>query len=172
MNVFRRPRHRGARQIDAPPPDIGTLWSAVAKAVPYSIIKDETWWRWRFAEHPHAPYRYFEVRDGHELVAAAVTRDRELMGGNIACILELLATTPQRARDVVGAVVADAEVADAVAFRAPRHRPQTTWAQAAGLRLVPTRLTRERMVLRSQFFDDAGLADKPWAVTWGDTDYV
>ena len=120
------------------PAGLDELWERMRPDLPFGIVKDSAWWRWRFAGHPLKPYRYVSVYDGDSLVAAAVVVDREALGGKVTYVLELLAATRPAARRAIGAVVeaVDDDV-DAIALLALPGTPQSRAARAAGLRPVP-----------------------------------
>src|SRR5207302_1847546 len=78
----------------------------------HGVRRDEAWWRWRYAERPGPPYRYFEVRDADRLQGAAAAVVREDFGGRFVFLLELLAADRWAARSVLAAV-AEQTVGDA-----------------------------------------------------------
>jgi GNAT superfamily N-acetyltransferase len=168
---LRREGEGDGREIDVVPSDIDSLWERVSPSLPFSVVKNRTWWTWRFDRHPQRPYRLFEVREDGNLTAVAATRERTSRGRAVECIVELLAVDDGAARTVVGAV-ARATGANGLAFKAPVHAPQARWARAGGLRLVPRRLEPDAMNLLAQFYDKPSLVNEPWSVTWADTDYI
>src|SRR5438309_1836151 len=102
--MFRVPASGGAKKVEAPPAGLDELWSRLAPATPYGVRRDEAWWRWRYAERPGPPYRYFEVRDADRLQGAAAAVAREDFGGRFVFLLEFLAADRWAARSVLAAV--------------------------------------------------------------------
>jgi GNAT superfamily N-acetyltransferase len=173
--ALRPPRTRGARIHEALPEGIADLWLAMADRFPWGIVKDDTWWRWRYAAHPRAPYRYAELRDGSRLDALAAFLERDAYGGRIVFILDLLASSDRAARAVVAAIVADSrDRADAVAMMALPGGVHAHLARAGGLRPVFRR--REENPLWLAVYDVYGDGSDqllgPWSPSWGDLDHL
>src|SRR4029077_1540423 len=59
--VIRTPRAGDACEVADGPEGLDDLWSATHAAGEWTIVKDETWWRWRFGGHPYGVYRFFEL---------------------------------------------------------------------------------------------------------------
>ncbi len=177
---------RGPRgeEVGAPPRGLDDLWAATVAdgAVRNGIIRDAAWWQWRYADSPMSTYRYFEVRRGGRLAAAAAVVEREDFGGRFAYLLELQALDADAARQVVRAVAGSvrdvAGIATVAVDRGPLHR----LARSAGLRTLPQRL--EPKGLWFGFVDNAKtagapqssttahLAEQPWHIGWGDLDHL
>jgi GNAT superfamily N-acetyltransferase len=173
--MFRRPTG-DANDVGSSLPDgIDDLWEEMRPSLPFGIVKDETWWRWRFAGHPLKPYRFVGVYDRGRLSAAAVVLDRDALGGRIVYVLELLARTRADARRALGAITTTApEGTDALALLALPGTPQARAARAGGLRPVPHRLESNPVWLA--LFDPFGKHREEltgqWSVTWGDMDHL
>ena len=173
--AFRIPASgRVAQQVDGLPDDIDGLWQQVAPGVQNGVVRDAAWWRWRYAQHPDAPYRFFEVRRGGRLVGAAVTLAREAFGGRFLNLLELLTVDVDAARALSRAISAGAGDAVGAALVALPGSPLDRLAPRAGFRRLPQRLEPKPVMFGAvpndgSVPDPAGLA---WSVAWGDLDHI
>jgi hypothetical protein len=161
-------------EVDGTPDDVDVLWARVARDVRHGVQKEAKWWRWRYDARPQSRYRYFVVREGGELCAAAVATSRGDAGQAVLAVLELLAKDRESARSVVRAMAADTRGAGALAFLAP---PETFWsrvAREAGFRALPTWADRKRPSLHTRDLcgDRPELTRVRWESTWGDMDHV
>jgi hypothetical protein len=173
--MFRRPAGDADDIGTALPADVTGLWDEMRPQHGYGIVKDGTWWRWRYEQHPLRPYRYVAVRDRGRLTAVAAVIERDALGGRVVYVLDVLALTRTDARRVIGALVSSAaEDVDAVALLALPGSPQARAARAAGLRPVPHRLESNPVWLA--VYDVVGNQTErlsgPWAATWGDMDHI
>lgn len=181
-------------EVTDPPADLDELWTRVAPPGRHGVARDAAWWRWRYAERPHRPYRILEARsartgsalggDGRgALRAAAVTTVRSAVGGQFAHVLEWMAADAAAA-SAIGAALAeddgtggDAGVDGAVVAALPgtdlaRH------ARRAGFRRLPRAL--EPRPLRFVVAGGAAgephaaerLAEARWSFAWGDVDHL
>lgn len=69
--------------VELNPPDeeeIDALWKRIKPPAAFSLIRDGTYWRHRYAEHPLARYVFFGVRRQGTLVATAVVRLTSITG--------------------------------------------------------------------------------------------
>ena len=177
-SVFRRAvfavRAGGGAEVAGPPDGVDQLWQSLAAEWPYGVRRDGEWWRWRYASKPSPDYRFFEVRDGGRLRAAAVITTREDFGGRFAFLLELLAADRDAARAVVGAVAAAATDVAGLATTAIDGTPQARWARWGGLRPLPRRLAPKPLHfgVADNVGDRPDLAAAPWSVAWGDLDHL
>jgi hypothetical protein len=174
--AFRTRAAGGAVTRDTPPEGIDELWTQVASAHTYGVVRDAMWWRWRYELRPDRPYFFAEARRGGRLVGAAAALCREDLGGTFVCILELLAVDRGAARDLVGALGRAAGPLGAVGI-ATTALPQTplyTAARSAGLRVLPRRL--EPQPLYVGVIDNLetlpGIASQRWCFAWGDLDHL
>lgn len=163
-----------AAETKSVPHGIDELWSLVGHRQLISVVKDERWWRWRFAASPRYSYRYFEVRERDRLTGAAVTTSRPVAGRNVVHVLELLSRTDDDARTLVGTIARSAGDAGAVAFLATAGSHASRTARAAGLRLVPRRLERSPHWLGvwDTCANAPSSASRVWSATWADADYL
>jgi hypothetical protein len=174
--VFRRRRPAGAGVLDSPPDGLDELWGAVAGRWQFGVARGADWWRWRYSQRPDRPYLFAELRRAGRLVAAAAAMVREDLGGRFLCVLELVAEQGGGAREVVGALMAQAEVLGTVAV-AGTAMPGT-WhhrmLRAAGLRTLPRRY--EPQPMHVGLADNAGTmpdgALRSWSLCWGDLDHL
>ena len=174
--VFRRPRPREARVVGAPPEGLDLLWQTVAPRWQFGVARDAPWWRWRYTERPDPPYVFAERRRAGRLVAAAAAMVRDDLGGRFLCVLELVAEDAGAAREVVGALTAQAEVLGTVAL-AGTALPGT-WhhrlMRASGMRTLPRRF--EPQPMHVGLADNAGTmpagALRGWSLCWGDLDHL
>lgn len=171
--AFPRTEPLGER-VPGPPVGIDELWKEVASDYPFGVVRDEAWWRWRYAGHPASPYRYWESRRGAQLRAAAVTIDRDSMGGRFVYVMELLAADREGARVVVSTMVSQSEDFSGIAMIALPGSAPAVSASAAGLRKVPRRLEAHpaELFIRDTCLESHGPASAPWSVTWGEFDYL
>lgn len=62
-------------EICAPTEDeLNDLWLHLKPACGFSLIRDASYWRHRYLEHPIAKYNYFSIREKNSLVGIVVTR--------------------------------------------------------------------------------------------------
>ena len=158
----------------APPPDVDALWAQVASTVRYGVVRDAAWWRWRYRDHPAAPYRFFEVRRAGELVGAAVTLEREAFGGTFLNVLELLTVEVPAARALRAAIGAAAGGAAGAALVAVPGSALDSLAVRAGFRRVPRRLEPKPLMFGA-VRNGPGSPDPTtaaWSVAWGDLDHL
>lgn len=173
--MFRRPSGDADDVGATVPDDVGTLWEQLRPRLEFGIVKDETWWRWRYGEHPLRPYRFVTIREQGRLTALGAAVDRNALGGRVVYVLELLAVTRADARRAVGALVSSAsDDVDAVAMLALPGTPQARAARGAGLRPVPRRLEANPVWLAVYDIrgEQAERLSGPWAATWGDMDHL
>ena len=174
--AFRLPRRPDGGIVDAPPEGLDALWISVASRWPFGVARGAEWWRWRYSLRPDRPYVFAEARRAGRLVGAAAAMVRDDLGGRFLCLLELLAEDARAARDVVGALVAQADILGTVAVAATTL--PGTWhdrmARAAGLRPLPRRL--EPQPMHVGLADNAGTmpagALRGWSLCWGDLDHL
>jgi GNAT superfamily N-acetyltransferase len=171
--VWRHRPHPGGKRVSTVPDDVDGLAARLWTESDNGICPSRQWWEWRFVRHPAAPYRFFEHRRNGRLEGAAVVR---LTGHEHPTlhILDLLATSPDAARAVVAAAVADAPNAGGVAVRASAGGLQGRAARAAGLIRVPDRIRGlSSHIGISEVFDDRVLqrTRMPWSFTVGGLDY-
>ncbi len=166
-----RPPPGHANELDEVPDDIQDLWDRISRPITFGIDKNEQWWNWRYAGHPHRPYRYFALREGGSLVAAAATLPRPT--ADVLAVLDLFAKSPGAAATLVGGI-ARATDAGALAFLATRPAHRSDLARAGGVRPVPGLLDRERVRLHVRNISGRHpeALTARWAVTWGDMDYL
>lgn len=172
--AFRVPDRGRGRAVARVPDGLDELWAVTAEATPTGTVHDAGWWRWRYEERPHAPYRYHEVRSTEgRLEAACASVVRDAYGGAFLHLLDVQARGTDSAREVVGAAVADAEAVGVAAIGLPGTRA-TELLRAAGLRPLPRRLEPNEQVL-GLFHNDptAGdLTDRRWSISWTDLDHL
>lgn len=174
---FRTGRGPTGDEVGAPPDGLDGLWAAWLRDgnLRNGIIRDASWWQWRYADSPMAPYRYYESRRDGRLVGAAAVVVREDFGGRFAYLLELLAADREGARAVVKAVAANVGEVAGIATVAVDGSPLHRIAASAGMRTLPQRL--EPKGLWFGFVDNTStdlgrLTDQPWAIGWGDLDHL
>lgn len=163
-----------AQEVAGVPDGLDDLWAQVAPTVSHGVVRDAAWWRWRYAAHPDAPYRFFEVRESGRLVGAAATLSREAFGGTFLTVLELLTTTPTAARALARALVAAAGDEAGAALVAVPGSDLDRLAVRAGFRRLPQRLEPKPLMFGvvpadGSVADPAGV---PWSVAWGDLDHL
>lgn len=177
-------------EVADPPADVNQLWTTVASPRRYGVARDAAWWRWRYADRPHRPYRILEARtartggaDGGALRAAAVTTVRSAVGGRFAHVLEWMAADAAAAA-AIGAALAegggsggDAGVDGAVVAALP-GTDLARQARRAGFRRLPRALEPRplRFVVAGGVASDPHandrLAEAPWSFAWGDVDHL
>ena len=164
-------------EVGGPPDGLDALWAtwAAAGRIRNGIIRDAAWWDWRYARSPMGPYRYFEVRAGADLLAAAVVLVHEDFGGRFAYLLELLAEDRDSARALLRTIIRSVSGVAGLATVAMQGTHLHRMARAAGMRTLPQRL--EPKGLWFGFVDNGGrgwsrLTSAPWAIGWGDLDHL
>lgn len=166
---------------DAVPEDLDALWAQESDHHRWGVVRDATWWRWRFGGHPDHPYEVVTARRRGRLVGAGVIGTRDDIGGTFRCLYELLAVDDDAAKSLVSAVRDGARApgltpveADGVAVAGNPGTRITSLARAAGLVRVPDRLLPTP--LRFGVVPDAANAPRPadhvWATAWGDNDHI
>jgi predicted N-acetyltransferase YhbS len=161
-------------ETPAPDADINELWDALEPAVLNGVIRDSTWFNWRYVQRPSAAYRFFSARrDGH-LVGVAVTTQREQRGGMFTYLLEFLAVDDDAARSLVQLVARSAGRSVGLVLATLPGTSTSRLAIAAGLRLVPARF--EEKALHFGVVDNDGshgdLTHTQWTLGWGDLDHI
>lgn len=169
---FRGRRAPPGEELDAPPDGLDGLWADAGAVVRYGIRRDAAWWRWRYAERPERPYRFFAVRDRGRLRGASVSTDVDAFGARFSYVLEFLAVDPAAASGLAQAMVSGAGTAVGAALAGLPGTPVSRMALRAGFRRLPRRL--EPHPLRFMVIDctGTGLADRPWVMAWGDLDHL
>lgn len=180
--ALRAKRPRGiyaAAETAAPPPDVDELWDAVRPAVVNGVIRDSTWFDWRYVRRPVvdtavAPYRYFATRRDGQLVGVAVTTQREQRGGMFTYLLEFLAVDDDAARGLLQLVARSSAGSVGVLLATLPGTSTSRLAIAAGLRLVPARF--EEKALHFGVVDNDGshgdVTQMCWTLGWGDLDHL
>lgn len=173
--VFRiAPSPLAAKEVTQLPKDLDQLWAQVAPNVSNGIVRNEQWWRWRYAAHPHQPYRLFEVRRGGALVGAAATLERNSFGGRFLNVLEFLTADVHAARALSTALRASAGDTVGAALVAVPGSPLESIAARAGFRKLPPRL-EPKPLLFGVVRNDPSVVDPTtvaWSVAWGDLDHI
>jgi len=169
--AFRLGRGRAGDEVPAPPDGVEALWRRTVDrgGIANGVDRGEAWWRWRYAQAPLGPYRFFAAGDR----AAAVVAVRDDFGGRFGYLLELLADDADAARSVLLAA-ATIEGLSGLATIAVDKGPLHRLATAAGLRTVPQRL--EPKAAWYGVVDTTGAhpdrPSRPWHVGWGDMDHL
>jgi hypothetical protein len=178
QRVLFRPRRAAAGDVAveeaAPSPDVDSLWAELAPAVVNGVIRDSTWFSWRYVARPVTPYRFFSVRRGGRLVGVAVTTDREQQGGVFTYLLEFLAVDADAARGLVHVVSLRCAGSVGVVLATLPGTSASRLALGAGLRLVPARF--EEKALHMGVIDNDGTHGDAirsnWTLGWGDLDHL
>jgi hypothetical protein len=169
-------RGPAADEVDRVPDGIDALWQHTVRAGPVrnGVDRGEQWWRWRYEQSPLGPYRYFALRRGGRLTAAAVVTVRDDFGGRFAYLLEYMAEDGDAGkallRTITSAIDGISGVASIAVDRGPLHR----LAKDAGMRTLPARL--EPKGAWYGFVDTVGshahLVHSSWHIGWGDLDHL
>ncbi len=175
--LFRPPRAgRGdnAAEDVAPPSDVDSLWAELAPGVVNGVVRDSTWFSWRYVSRPVAPYRFFSVRRADRLVGVAVTTEREQQGGAFTYLLEFLAADADAARSLVQVVSSRCAGSVGLVMATLPGTSASRLALGAGLRLVPSRF--EEKALHMGVIDNDGshgaAIRRDWTLGWGDLDHL
>jgi GNAT superfamily N-acetyltransferase len=67
--------------FDGDDAEIDALWDRTKHDLPFSLVRDAQWFRYRFQAHPLNTYEMFQVRRGPDLAALLVTRTFVTMRG-------------------------------------------------------------------------------------------
>jgi hypothetical protein len=174
--LFRPPRAGSDVVVEeaAPPADLDGLWASLAPGVMNGVVRDSTWFTWRYVSRPLTPYRFFSVRRGGRLVGVAVTTEREQHGGAFAYLLEFLAVDAEAARALVQVVSASYGGAVGVVLATLPGTSASRLALGAGLRLVPSRFEEKALhmgVIDNDASRGAGIRSD-WTLGWGDLDHL
>lgn len=171
-----RHRHRPTpvTECAAPPRGLADL-AAVTTGAAHAIIRDDSWWRWRYAQRPHSAYRYFAASRSDRLVAAAVTTVQRVGGRRVTAVMELLAADVAAARSTLAAVRRSMPTA-ALAVLAVPGTSAAAVTRACGLLPLPRALEPFPLVLSIAARPDpvrgARAAAADWYVSWGDHDHL
>jgi hypothetical protein len=164
-------------EVGGPPEGLDDLWAtwAATGRIRNGIVRAAAWWDWRYARSPMGPYRYFEVRAGSSLLAAAVVVVHEDFGGRFAYLLELLAEDRDAGRALLRTIVRWVDGVAGLAAVAVQGSHLHRIARASGMRTLPRRL--EPKGLWFGFVDNGArgwsrLRTAPWAIQWGDLDHL
>jgi GNAT acetyltransferase-like protein len=166
-------------ETSVPPADVDDLWNALQPAILNGVIRDSTWFEWRYLQRPVvdaavAPYRYFATRRDGRLVGVAVTTQREQRGGIFTYLLEFLAVDDEAARSLLQVAAENAAGSVGVLLATLPGTSTSRLAIAAGLRLVPSRF--EEKALHVGVVDNDGshgdVAHMHWTLGWGDLDHL
>lgn len=163
-------RKQASHRVEDLPDGLDDLWQEVVEAYPYGIVKDAEWWKWRYGDHPRAPYSFFShFRKGHlRGFAVAKLHPRR----RIVQLLDLLAVNRPTARRLLASIRRSFGNTLAVTFRASRSNPGGRLVRACGLVRVPARLDRKapRWLVAPHTEELRELERAPWSVSWGDMD--
>ncbi len=171
-------RERGAdatgEVVAALPDGIDDLWRAHEDDVPYGVIRDDAWFRWRYEQHPDAgEYLFAIAHDGADLRGLAVGRVKEAFGGRFVYVLELLGDD-DAARAAVNALRSTASGLDGLGIVCNPGSPTHARARAAGFRPIPRALAPKDLPFG--LVDNTGtrpeLVQAPWDTAWGDVDHL
>lgn len=173
--VFRLGRSGGAQRYPRVPEGLDGLWERqCAHAHESGVIRDDAWWRWRYAANPDDCYHYYQTTRQGILTGAAVTKTVEAFGGRFAYVLELLVADVDTARGLVSAIASGESGADGVAIITLAGSSMDRMALAGGFRRLPRRLEP-----RPQYFGAVPNSDSApdptvlvWSVAWGDLDHL
>jgi len=161
-------------EVEAPPDGLDALWARTAPGVPWGVTSDAAWWRWRFAERPHARYRLFATHRGGKLVGAAALVEHAGYGGRFLIVAELLADDPAAAAATLAPALADPRGAVGLAAVALPGTRLAAMVRGAGLRRLPRRLEPRPLhfgVMRGDP-DLPDLTQVPWSVSWSLLDHL
>jgi hypothetical protein len=152
--------------------EIDALWMQIEDRVPFGIVKDASWWRWRYEEHPGSPYLYFGVRRDGRLAAAAVASVRPAGGTRMVTFLEFLAADAEAGAALGRAAASAVDGAVAIAMLARLGSYQERVARRSGMRRVPRLFDRRgvQLCVRDTCGDRPELVHAPWSATLGDSD--
>ncbi|MFO1051000.1 MAG: hypothetical protein U1F36_02145 [Planctomycetota bacterium] len=88
-------------------PDADELFRRAAAGARFTLVKDQLWLNWRYADHPSGRYRMFEVRDRSGLRAIGVDCRGDLLRPNTSFLVDCI--VPAADGEALRAVVAAAE---------------------------------------------------------------
>lgn len=149
------------------------LASSVART---GIVRSAEWWRWRYLDHPAAPYRLVAVRDAGSLTCVAAMSVRDDPDGRYVQLLDLMALDRPAARAVLDAavVMAGQRGAAAVVSAALPGSDQARVLRSAGLIPVPRRIQPRPIHLAVADLTGRrpALATRRWAFSLGDQDHL
>jgi len=165
-----------AQVVPLLPPDLDGLWERVQPSVPHGIVRDSSWWRWRYVNRPSAPYTFVTARRGGQLTGLAAVTVAERFGGAFGLVLEFLAADRDAARGLTsGLSVAAAERgAVGLAQVAIPGSPVAGLIAAAGFNRLPKLLEPRplRFYVTVPEGESTGLAGASWNMQWGDLDHL
>lgn len=162
--------------VEAPLPELDDLWAVAGAHVSNGVVRDATWWRWRYVDRPERPYAFVEARRSGRLTGAAAVTVAERFGGRFGLVLEYLAVDARAARGLTAGLGAAASAQGAVglALAAIPGSGLGRLATGAGFRRLPRRLEPRplRFMVVDPHGDTAGLAARTWSMAWGDLDHL
>lgn len=157
-----------------PDPEVDSVWKSVEPRVRNGVVRDFSWFRWRYGERPGGAYRYFSVRRRGSLCGVAVSAVRQQRGADFVYLLELMASSAGAARALVHAIADDARGAAGIVLATLPATSTSELAKRAGLWLVPARF--EEKPLHFGAVDNLGafgaLRGWSWTLGWGDLDHL
>lgn len=174
VRLGRPGRDTRGEEVGAAPDDVDELWRQAEPNVRYGIRKEGTWWSWRYGARPSSGYRYFVLREGGRLGAAAVILERSGPGGKYLALLDLLASSRERAKEIVGTIAREASGAGAIVFLSPSGSYWSRVARGAGFHALPRWADRKPPVLNARDLRGKypNLSEACWDSTWGDMDHL
>jgi GNAT superfamily N-acetyltransferase len=147
------------------------FWQKAISLFPIMGVRDRTFLRWRYLQHPAWNYTIYRGRKGEEMSGYIVLRKVDLLGFNSAVIVDLLALDNETLLALVekGIEHSQKEGADLLGFMVPQGHSYYKILRKKGF--LPSPKTFQFMVYPHSN-TDIFLSPEKWYVNWGDTDVI
>ncbi len=134
-------------------------------------IRDQTYFNWRYFQHPTRTYTIYRAIKGGEMKGYIILRKVALLGFNSAVIVDLLALDEKILMFLVdrGIEFSQIQGVDLLGFMVPRVHPYYKLLRRYGF--IPSFKTFLFMIY-SHEKSDILFDPQKWYVNWGDTDVI
>jgi hypothetical protein len=84
------------RVVETPDERFDGLWAEASRSFPIAVVRDAAYLRWRYVEHPAAPYLVLAAERGGRLAGFAVLSSRDARRAGVVALTELLVAPGDR----------------------------------------------------------------------------
>ena len=147
------------------------FWKKAQSLNPIMGVRNQSFLRWRYAQHPTRTYETYGATQQGELVGYIVLRKVNLLRFNSAVIVDLLALDDDVARVLIGAGIEHAarEGADLLGCMIPRFHHYFQVLRRQGF--LPS-FQKFLLMIYAHGLEELLLKPENWYVNWGDTDVI
>ena len=147
------------------------FWEKAISLNPIMGVRDQSFLRWRYTQHPTRTYTTYGATQKGEVVGYIVLRKVDLLRFNSSVIVDLLALDDDVARVLIGAGIEHAarEGADLLGCMIPRVHRYFQVLRRQGF--LPS-FQKFLLMIYAHGFEELLLKPENWYVNWGDTDVI